>query len=271
VFVAFSPERIDPGNDRYTHEVVPRVVGGATPQCTAAAAKVLAHCTRNVHEVSSTGAAELTKLFENTFRAVNIALANEMAEVGRTLGLDIMEVIKAAATKPYGFMPFFPGPGAGGHCIPCDPHYLLWQLREKRLQTPVVTEAMAAIAGRPRRVVDRVREVLSDAGLGLAGARVLVLGVTYKPDVEDVRESPALEIMTSLLASGATVDYHDPHVPELRVGDQVLRSADPVAVTTDLVIVHTRHRAMDLGWLPEDRLVLDTTYRLPGQIRRVVL
>lgn len=166
VFVAFSPERIDPGNDRYTHEVVPRVVGGATPQCTAAAAKVLAHCTRNVHEVSSTGAAELTKLFENTFRAVNIALANEMAEVGRTLGLDIMEVIKAAATKPYGFMPFFPGPGPHGHCIPCDPHYLLWQLREKRLQTPVVTEAMAAIAGRPRRVVDRVREVLSDSRPG---------------------------------------------------------------------------------------------------------
>ncbi|GLY74680.1 nucleotide sugar dehydrogenase [Actinoallomurus iriomotensis] len=271
VFVAFSPERIDPGNDRYTHEVVPRVVGGTTPQCTAAAAKVLAHCTRNVHEVSSTGAAELTKLFENTFRAVNIALANEMAEVGRTLGLDIMEVIKAAATKPYGFMPFFPGPGAGGHCIPCDPHYLLWQLREKRLQTPVVTEAMAAIAGRPHRVVERVREVLSDAGLGLAGARVLVLGVTYKPDVEDVRESPALEIMTSLLAGGATVAYHDPHVPEVRVGDRVLHSEDPAAAATDLVIVHTRHRAMDLGWLGEDRLVLDTTYRLSGPIRRAVL
>lgn len=271
VFVAFSPERIDPGNDRYTHEVVPRVVGGTTPQCTAAAAKVLTHCTRNVHEVSSTGAAELTKLFENTFRAVNIALANEMAEVGRTLGLDIMEVIKAAATKPYGFMPFFPGPGAGGHCIPCDPHYLLWQLREERLQTPVVTEAMAAIAGRPRRVVERVREVLSDAGLGLAGARVLVLGVTYKPDVEDVRESPALEIMAGLLAGGATVEYHDPHVPEVRVGDQVLRSAGDVDVDADLVIVHTRHRSMDLGGLPEDRLVLDTTYRLSGPMRRVAL
>jgi UDP-N-acetyl-D-glucosamine dehydrogenase len=271
VFVAFSPERIDPGNDRYTHEVVPRVVGGTTPQCTAAAAKVLAHCTRNVHEVSSTGAAELTKLFENTFRAVNIALANEMAEVGRTLGLDIMEVIKAATTKPYGFMPFFPGPGAGGHCIPCDPHYLLWQLREQRLQTPVVTEAMAAIAGRPRRVVERVREVLSDAGLGLAGARVLVLGVTYKPDVEDVRESPALEIMHSLQTGGATVEYHDPHVSEVRIGDQVLHSVDPAAARADLVIVHTRHGAMDLGWLLEDQLVLDTTYRLSGPIRRVVL
>jgi nucleotide sugar dehydrogenase len=271
VFVAFSPERIDPGNDRYAHELVPRVVGGTTSQCTAAAAKVLAHCTRNLHEVSSTGAAELTKLFENTFRAVNIALANEMAEVGRVLSLDIMEVIKAAATKPYGFMPFFPGPGAGGHCIPCDPHYLLWQLRETRLQTPVVAEAMSAIAGRPRRVVERIREVLSDSGLGMTGASVLILGVTYKPDVEDLRESPALEIMQGLLAAGAKVGYHDPHASEVRIGDHVLRSVDPATAKADLVVVHTRHRAMDLGWLPEDQLLLDTTYRLSGTTRRVAL
>jgi nucleotide sugar dehydrogenase len=271
VFVAFSPERIDPGNDRYAHELVPRVVGGTTPQCTAAAAKVLAHCTSSLHEVSSTGAAELTKLFENTFRAVNIALANEMAEVSRVLSLDVMEVIKAAATKPYGFMPFFPGPGAGGHCIPCDPHYLLWQLREARLQTPVVTEAMSAIAGRPRRVVERIREVLSDAGIGLSGARVLVLGVTYKPDVEDLRESPALEIMRSLQVAGAEVEYHDPHTPEVCLGDRVLRSVDPATSPADLVVVHTRHRALDLDWLSEDQLVLDTTYRLSGPNRRVVL
>jgi UDP-N-acetyl-D-glucosamine dehydrogenase len=231
VSIAFSPERIDPGNDRYAHELVPRVVGGVTPQCTSSAAKVLAHCTSNLHQVSSTGAAELTKLFENTFRAVNIALANEMAEVGRALRLDIMEVIEAAATKPYGFMPFFPGPGAGGHCIPCDPHYLLWQLREARLPTPVVEEAMSAIAGRPRRVVERVREVLSDAA----------------------------------------VSYHDPHAPEVRLGDHVLRSVDPAATEADLVLVHTRHQAMDLAWLAEDRLVLDTTYRLSGPGRRVVL
>jgi UDP-N-acetyl-D-glucosamine dehydrogenase len=271
VFVAFSPERIDPGNDRYAHELVPRVVGGSTSQCTAAAAKVLAHCTSNLHEVSSTGAAELTKLFENTFRAVNIALANEMAEVGRVLSLDIMEVIEAAATKPYGFMPFFPGPGAGGHCIPCDPHYLLWQLREARLQTPVVAEAMSAIAGRPRRVVERIREVLSDSGLGLTGASVLVLGVTYKPDVEDLRESPALEIMKSLRAAGAKVEYHDPHASEVWIGDHVLHSVDPATAKADLVVLHTRHRGMDLDWLSEDQLVLDTTYRLSGPIRRVAL
>jgi UDP-N-acetyl-D-glucosamine dehydrogenase len=273
VFVAFSPERIDPGNDRYAHEVVPRVVGGATPQCTAEAVKVLAHCTGNLHEVSSAGAAEMTKLFENTFRAVNIALANEVAEISRTLDLDVMEVITAAATKPYGFMPFFPGPGAGGHCIPCDPHYLLWQLRKTRLPTPVVTQAMSAIAERPRRVVDRVREVLSEAGIGLAGARVLLLGVSYKPDVEDVRESPALEIIEGLLAAGAQVAYHDPLVPEIRLPEGgVLGSVDPPSAgETDLVIAHTTHRALDLSWLPDDQLVLDATYRLTGAGRRVPL
>jgi UDP-N-acetyl-D-glucosamine dehydrogenase len=272
VFVAFSPERIDPGNDRYAHEVVPRVVGGTTPQCTAEAVKVLAHCTGNLHEVSSSGAAEMTKLFENTFRAVNIALANEIAEISRTLGLDVMEVINAAATKPYGFMPFFPGPGAGGHCIPCDPHYLLWQLRKTRLPTPVVTQAMSAIAGRPRRVVERVREVLSEAGIGLAGARILLLGVTYKPEVEDVRESPALEIIEGLLAAGAQVDYHDPLVPEIRLPEgRLLGNVDPTGGDADLVVAHTTHRALDLSWLPEDQLVLDATYRLTGAGRRVPL
>ncbi|MEV0399988.1 nucleotide sugar dehydrogenase [Actinoallomurus sp. NPDC050550] len=272
VFVAFSPERIDPGNDRYAHEVVPRVVGGTTPQCTAEAVKVLAHCTGNLHEVSSSGAAEMTKLFENTFRAVNIALANEIAEISRTLGLDVMEVITAAATKPYGFMPFFPGPGAGGHCIPCDPHYLLWQLRKSRLPTPLVTEAMSAIAGRPRRVIERVREVLSEAGIGLAGARILLLGVTYKPDVEDVRESPALEIIEGLLAAGSDVAYHDPFVPELRLpGGSLLGSVDPPGDAPDLVVAHTTHRALDLSWLPADQLVLDATYRLTGAGRRVPL
>lgn len=272
VFVAFSPERIDPGNDRYAHELVPRVVGGASPECTAAAVKVLAHCTRRLHEVSSTGAAEMTKLFENTFRAVNIALANELAEVSRALGLDVMEVIDAAATKPYGFMPFLPGPGAGGHCIPCDPHYLLWQLREARVPAPVVTEAMAAIAGRPRRVVERAREVLSDAGIGMRGARILVLGVTYKPDVEDVRESPALQVIDGLFAAGAHVAYHDPLVPELRLpGGRVLSSVEPDGGAADLVIAHTTHRTLDLSWLPDDQLILDATYRLTGAERRVPL
>jgi UDP-N-acetyl-D-glucosamine dehydrogenase len=272
ISVAFSPERIDPGNDAHAHEDVPRVVGGATQQCTAAAMKVLSRCMVNLHSVSSDGAAEMTKLLENTFRAVNIALANEIAEASRALNIDVMEVIGAAATKPYGFMPFFPGPGAGGHCIPCDPHYLLWQLRRERLQTPVVAEAMSAIAGRPRRVVERVREVLSDAGMGLPGARVLVLGVAYKAGVEDLRESPALEIMEGLRAGRAEVMYHDPYVSSVALSDgHVLTSVAPESAESDLVLVHTLHQGVDLTWLNEDQLILDATYRLAGAPRRVTL
>jgi nucleotide sugar dehydrogenase len=272
ISVAFSPERIDPGNDAHAHEDVPRVVGGTSQQCTAVAMKVLSRCMVNLHSVSSEGAAEMTKLLENTFRAVNIALANEIAEASRALNIDVMEVIGAAATKPYGFMPFFPGPGAGGHCIPCDPHYLLWQLRRERLQTPVVAQAMSAIAGRPRRVVERVREVLSDSGMGLPGARVLVLGVAYKAGVEDLRESPALEIMEGLLATRADVCYHDPYVPSVALtGGHVLSSVDPASVQADLVLVHTLHQGVDLAWLTEDQLILDATYRLAGARRRITL
>ncbi|MEO7612658.1 MAG: nucleotide sugar dehydrogenase, partial [Streptosporangiaceae bacterium] len=228
--VAFSPERIDPGNDRHAHEDVPRVVGGVTDKCTAAAVKALSRCTQNLHEVSSAGVAEMSKLLENTFRAVNIAMANEFANASRTLGIDVMEVIEAAATKPYGFMPFYPGPGAGGHCIPCDPHYLLWQLKAERQAMPVVENAMAAIAGRPGQVVDRVREVLSDHGKGLRGATVLILGVAYKPGVEDLRESPALEIIEGLLKAGAVVSFHDQLITEVTLGGHTLTSVDPADV-----------------------------------------
>jgi UDP-N-acetyl-D-glucosamine dehydrogenase len=270
VFVAFSPERIDPGNDRHAHEDVPRVVGGVTPRCAARAAELLGRYTGDLHTVSSAEAAEMTKLLENTFRAVNIALVNEFADASRLLELDVMEVIEAAATKPYGFMPFFPGPGAGGHCIPCDPHYLLWQLKRDRLHTPLVSAAMNAIAMRPGHVVERARQVLSDQGRGLAGADVLVLGVAYKPEVEDLRESPALEIIDGLLAAGAQVRYHDPRVPELVTeGGTKLASVDPEPA--DLVIAHTPHRGLDLGWLREDQLLLDATYRFSGPSRRVAL
>lgn len=270
VFVAFSPERIDPGNDRHAHEDVPRVVGGVTARCTAEAVKVLGRYAGNLHEVSSAGAAEMTKLLENTFRAVNIALVNEFADASRLLKLDVLEIVEAAATKPYGFMPFLPGPGAGGHCIPCDPHYLLWQLRGERLQTPLVAAAMAAIADRPRQVVERARQVLSDQGRGLAGATVLILGVAYKPAVEDVRESPALEIIEGLRGGGARVRYHDPFVPVLRLADgSALASVEPAPA--DLVIAHTHHPGVDLGRLGEDQLLLDATYRYPGVARRVAL
>ncbi|NRI65447.1 MULTISPECIES: nucleotide sugar dehydrogenase [Rhodococcus] len=263
VFVAFSPERIDPGNDRFSHEEVPRVIGGATPACTDAASSVLLRYTTRLHRVDSPEVAEATKLFENTFRAVNIALANEFAEICLTLDIDVMNVIAAAATKPYGFMPFYPGPGVGGHCIPCDPHYLLWQLRKERLGAPLIEQAMTAISARPHRVLEQILHTLSDRGKGLRGTRIVVVGVAYKPDVGDHRESPALEILDSLLAEGADVVYHDPHFETLtlRSGAVLTGIDDPVAFGADLILVHTAHSDVDLSWLPAARAVLDMTYR----------
>ncbi len=273
ISVVFSPERIDPGNSSFEHEEVPRVVGGATVSCALRAAVVLGRTTMNVHHVDSLAAAEMTKLLENTFRAVNIALANEVADICRELGVPVTNVIDAAATKPYGFMPFLPGPGVGGHCIPCDPHYLLWQLRERRVAAPMISQAMTEIASRPARVVDRASQVLSDVGLGLAGTRILVLGVTYKPNVDDVRESPALEIIQGLERRHAVVEYFDPHVAEVRLaGDRVLRSvADPEAFDPQLVILHTRHRDLDLSWLDDRHLLLDGSYRELDAPRRYAL
>ncbi|TPW98648.1 nucleotide sugar dehydrogenase, partial [Schumannella luteola] len=273
ISVAFSPERIDPGNDSFEHEFVPRVVGGATPSCELRASAVLSRYTARVHRVESLAAAEMTKLLENTFRAVNIALANEVADICRELGVPVTEVIDAAATKPYGFMPFLPGPGVGGHCIPCDPHYLLWQLKERRVAAPMITQAMTEIAARPARVVDRVSQVLSDAGLGVRGARVLVVGVAYKPDVADLRESPALEIIQGLERRGATVGFLDPLCPQARMADGRIVEAvlDPLAFDPQLVILHTRHHGLDLSWIGEEHLVLDASYRELAVPRRVTL
>ena len=273
VFVAFSPERIDPGNTRHAQEDVPRVVGGVTPACAERAAAVLGSYARTLHVVPSPDAAEMTKLLENTFRAVNIALVNEFAEICQVMDVDVIDVIDAAATKPYGFMPFFPGPGVGGHCIPCDPQYLLWQLRRDRLSAPVIEHAMAGIAGRPHRVVSRIRETLSDAGRGLAGARVLVVGVAYKPDVEDLRESPAMEVLAELIADGVAAGYYDPRFPSVHLPDgaSLIGVDDPVDFHADLVLVHTAHRDVDLSWLTGQPLVLDATYRLGGLPNRVAL
>lgn len=266
VFVAFSPERINPGVDAFSHEDVPRVVGGVTPACGEAAEALLQASTKLVHVVPSADVAEMTKLVENTFRAVNIALANEFADICHELGMEVMDVIDAASTKPYGFMPFTPGPGVGGHCIPCDPHYLLWQLRKARVTAPVIEHAMAGIAGRPHKVVEKARRILSDRNHGISGARVLVLGVAYKPDVEDLRESPALEVIAAMIADGADVAYHDPWCPTAPDGQggALVSLADPAAWDADLVILHTRHSAMDIEWLRDAPAVLDTTYRLPA-------
>ncbi|MDI9890605.1 nucleotide sugar dehydrogenase [Microbacterium sp. IEGM 1404] len=273
VFVTFSAERIDPGNVGFAQEVVPRVVGGATPQCQEEGVRLLSRYAARVHPVSSLATAEMTKLLENTFRAVNIALANEFADICGALDVPVTEVIEAASTKPYGFMAFYPGPGVGGHCIPCDPHYLLWQLKALHVDAGVITEAMTRIAARPRRVVDRVRDVLGRAGKGTLGARVLIVGVTYKPDVADLRESPALEIIDGLINAGAEVQYVDTHAPHIHLGSGRERDSltDPAAFHPDVVLVHTRHHDSDLNWLDGDAVVLDGTYRSSDIAGRVLL
>ncbi|WP_319448527.1 MULTISPECIES: nucleotide sugar dehydrogenase [unclassified Mycobacterium] len=273
VFVAFSPERIDPGVIDHAPERTPRVVGGATTACGEKAASFLARTAAAIHMVSSPEAAELTKLFENTFRAVNIALANEFADAACELDLDVMEVISAAATKPYGFMPFYPGPGVGGHCIPCDPHYLLWQLRARRANSPVVEAAMTAIAVRPRDVVAKARRILGDSGHPLRGARVLMVGATYKPGVADIRESPALAIIDLLAAEGAHVAYTDPKVDviQTRAAGRLSHLSHPAEEQWDLVVVHTIHPGQDYGWLSSQPAVLDTTYRLAESAGRHTL
>jgi nucleotide sugar dehydrogenase len=262
VFVAFSPERIDPGVEAHTPDSTPRVVGGVTAACTARAAELLAHTASAIHRLTSPEAAEMTKLVENTFRAVNIALANEFSDMAGELSVDVIEVIDAAATKPYGFMPFYPGPGVGGHCIPCDPHYLLWQLRAKRHDSPLTRAAMTAIALRPRTVVSQARRMLAENRIATKGARVLVVGVTYKPDVADIRESPALEIIDELQAAGAVVEFTDSHIDYLDTTRGRLESHQrPDNDFWDLVLVHTRHADADLAWLASGQAVLDTTRR----------
>ncbi len=200
--VAFSPERIDPGNADHLQSETPRVVGGATAACTSRAAEVIGRVTDSVYLVSSTDAAEATKLYENIFRAVSLALANEFADACGALGLDPIEVTLAAGTKPYGFLGVFPGPGVGGHCIPCDPHYLLWQLNERNHASPLIEQAMKSIQLRPERVIERAAEVMAAAGRPLAGARVMVIGVSYKSGVRDLRESPAVPIIEGLIRRG---------------------------------------------------------------------
>lgn len=266
VFVASSPERVDPGNVAYPVGTVPRVVGGMTPTCSERAVSVMTRIAPTVHVVSSPEAAELTKLVENSFRAVNIALANETAEICRALGLDVSEIIDAAATKPYGFMVFWPGAGVGGHCIPCDPYYLLWQLHRDRVSAPLISQAMEAIAGRPRQVVDHVIEKLSADGKGIPGSRVLVVGVAYKPGVRDIRESPGLAVLTTLVQLGAHAEYYDPMVPFSPFNGGTLHSiASPRADDYDAVVVSTIHPGFDYGWLDGSSGVVDPSGRRSGR------
>lgn len=266
VFVASSPERIDPGNTTHTQRETPRVLGGVTPRCAEMARRIIGLITPSVHVVSSPEAAEMTKLYENSFRAVNIALANEFAEVCAELSLDPMEVTRAAATKPYGYMPFYPGPGVGGHCIPCDPHYLIWQLRASGGGAPLVSQAMTAIAARPRQVADRAVAALARSGRGIGGALVVVVGVSYKPGVRDVRSSSALEIIARLTALGAKVDYYDPLVPHVATpeGARLDSAVRPEGEAWDLALVHTVHPGHDYSWVGDCPIVVDATYRFAG-------
>jgi UDP-N-acetyl-D-glucosamine dehydrogenase len=271
VFVAFSPERIDPGNPEHLHEETARVVGGVTSECAAKAAGIVSLLTPEVYVVSSSEAAEATKLYENIFRAVSLALANEFADACGVLDLDPIEVTLAAATKQYGFLATFPGPGVGGHCIPCDPHYLLWQLGTHGHKSPLIEQAMRSIRLRPERVVERAGEVLAADGQYLPGARVLVVGASYKPGVRDLRESSAVPMIESLLRKGADVHYFDPLVPSLTLpGGQVLTGEVNPGVEWDLVVVHTLHPGVDYSWANMCR-VLDATYRFDNAAFRAVV
>ena len=261
-FLAFSPERIDPGNRRYTLREIPKVVGGLTPACRELAATLYARITRQVVPVSGPETAEMVKLFENTFRSVNIALVNEFAIMCRRLGISVWEVIDAAATKPFGFMPFYPGPGLGGHCLPSDPHYLSWRVRLEGYEPRFIAFADEINRQMPAYVVQLVADAFNDRGRAVRGARVLVLGVAYKPNVADTRDSPAIEIIQTLLAKGARVAYHDPLVPSLTLDRTTLESIawrDADLAGRDLVLILTGHRGYDWGAIVrEARLVVDT-------------
>ena len=261
-YLAFSPERIDPGRTDWRVENTPKVLGGTTPQCLAMAQALYEQVIEKVVPVSSTQTAEMVKLLENTFRAVNIALVNEVAIICDKLELDVWEVIEAASTKPYGFMPFYPGPGLGGHCIPVDPHYLAWKLKTVDYNARFIQLAGEINFAMPQYVVGKVSGALNDEGKAVKGSRILLLGVAYKRDVSDIRESPALDIMRLLLRKGASVSYHDPYVPHLRLDDMVMDSVtlDAQALrSSDCVVVTTDHRSYHWDWVAQNsRLVVDT-------------
>jgi UDP-N-acetyl-D-glucosamine dehydrogenase len=243
--LAFSPERVDPGRTDYTLRNTPKVLGGLTEACYQRAAELYGLVCENLVQVSSPEAAELTKLLENIFRSVNIALVNELAMLTDRMGIDIWEVVDAAATKPYGFMPFTPGPGMGGHCLPVDPFYLSWRARQFDMTTEFIELAGKINQQMPYHCVEKAQRALNDVGMSVKGARIALLGVSYKPGVGDIRESPALKIVALLKAMGAQVSYHDPHVPSL--SEFALRSEplDEIVAEADLTLIVTAHPSVD--------------------------
>jgi UDP-N-acetyl-D-glucosamine dehydrogenase len=256
--LAFSPERVDPGRTDFTLRSTPKVIGGLTDVCADRAEELYGLVCDRVVRVSTPDAAEMTKLLENIFRSVNIALVNELAMLSDRMGIDIWEVVEAASTKPYGFMPFEPGPGMGGHCLPVDPFYLSWRAREFDMATEFIELAGKVNQQMPYHCVAKAQRVLNDAGLSVKGARIALLGVSYKPGVGDTRESPALKIVSLLTELGANVSYHDPHVPALADYGLVSTPLDDVVVDADLVLVVTAHPSVDYDVVARRaRLMLD--------------
>lgn len=276
--LAFSPERVDPGNPQYQTHNIPKVVGGVSKDSTEVSALLYRQIVNEVHPVSSARVAEACKLWENTFRAINIGMANEMARLCNTLGIDSWEVVQAAATKPFGFMAFYPGPGIGGHCIPLDPHYLSWKARQHGFDSQFISLAEQVNSGMPAYVVKLVSTALNDVKKAVNGSKVLILGVAYKKDIDDMRESPALSIIDLLRAKGADLVYHDPFVPEVTfdhaytIGDaEPLYNSeltDDLVRTSDCVIICTEHTDVDYRRVCElAPLIVDTRNALSADLR----
>jgi UDP-N-acetyl-D-glucosamine dehydrogenase len=277
--LAFSPERVDPGNPQFHTDNIPKVVGGCTDDSTEAAAALYGLIVKEVHAVSSARVAEAAKLLENTFRAVNIGMANEMARLCYHLGIDTWEVIRAAATKPFGFMAFYPGPGIGGHCIPLDPHYLSWKARQHGFDSRFIGLAEEVNSRMPEHVVTLVTDALNEERKSLKGSRVLLLGVAYKKDIDDVRESPALSIIDRLRAKGAEVVYHDPFVGEVRFDDahtqgggeplESIELTDEALGRADCAVIVTDHSGIDYGRVCGlSQVIVDTRNALSREQRQ---
>jgi UDP-N-acetyl-D-glucosamine dehydrogenase len=274
VFVAFSPERVDPGNRIYTTRNTPKVIGGATPRCTELAQLLYEQVIDEVVPVSSTKAAEMVKLLENTFRVVNIGLVNEVAVMCDKLDVSVWEVIRAASTKPFGFMPFYPGPGLGGHCIPIDPLYLSWKLRLLNYNARFIQLASEMNASMPEYCVAKIVQALNRQRKPVNGSSALVLGVAYKPDVSDTRESPALDIIRLLEHDGASVNYHDPYVPTLKLeaGEKSSVDLDPASIPQyDIVVLTTDHSGTDYEMIENSaQLIFDARNAFRGTRGNVV-
>jgi len=274
-FLAYSPERVDPGNPHFRTKDIPKVIGGVTPRCARLAAMLYGSAMGQIVEVSSTRVAEMVKLLENTFRSVNIALVNEIALMCSHMKIDVWEVIKGASSKPFGFMPFFPGPGLGGHCIPIDPLYLEWKSKIDGFESRFIGLADKINSNMPRFVVTRAMELLNDRGKAMRGSRVHILGVTYKKDISDSRESPAMEVIKLLASLGAEVVYSDPYVPSLMVEGRRMEALPPardVIAASDLAIIITNHTSFDYAEIIRAApLVFDTRNATEGMMARNVV